>query len=345
MYFNTCALHAFRSHHNTTYAAMAKPSTIADIHSANAWSKGYYRRYQNKDPTPGNNSPAQARGNGVAASQGSRKIGQEKGDLGTENSDDDNEGPAPLRRRLRKCSADQRPRSLPTNGSSEEDSVLSNDEVPVGELCLRVGKKRREHTRGPPKNRNGSADSSKRRKMISVGPTAVESPAHKFVYGIQGDILLGNISSITAPWREMLTSNLELWEIEAIKGKGRGIVALGDISKGTIIAMYGGVIFDRKNEIPVALSYSLDMKDSGKTLAIDAYQWYNLPKYARAAVANEPNVDAFPNANIVWMNPYRNHSQTIFRIPVLTTTKEVLKGQEITVYYSGNSYLPVSISF
>ena len=49
-----------------------------------------------------------------------------------------------------------------------------------------------------------------------------------------------------------------------------------------------------------------------------------------------------PNANIVRMNPYHNHSQTIFRIPVLKTTKEVLKGQEITVYYSGNSYLPVS---
>ncbi len=78
----------------------------------------------------------------------------------------------------------------------------------------------------------------------------------------------------------MLTSNLELWEIVAIEGKGRGIVASEDISKGTIIAMYGGVIFDRKNEIPVALSYSLDMKDSGKTLTINGYQWYNLPKFA-----------------------------------------------------------------
>jgi hypothetical protein len=80
----------------------------------------------------------------------------------------------------------------------------------------------------------------------------------------------------------MLTSNSELWEIEAIEGKGRGIVASGDISKGTIIAMYGGVIFDQKNEIPVALSYSLDTKDSGKTLAINGYQWYPLPKFARA---------------------------------------------------------------
>jgi hypothetical protein len=143
----------------------------------------------------------------------------------------------------------------------------------------------------------------------------------------------------------MLTSNSELWEIEAIEGKGHGIVASRDISKGTIIAMYGGVIFNRKNEIPVALSYSLDMKDSRKTLTINGYQWYTLPKFARAALANEPNVDVFPNAHIVWMNPYRNYSQTLFKIPVLKTTKEVLKGQEITVYYSGNSYLPVSISF
>ena len=45
----------------------------------------------------------------MAASQGSRKIGQDKGDLGTENSDDDNEGSAPFRRHPRKCSAHPRP--------------------------------------------------------------------------------------------------------------------------------------------------------------------------------------------------------------------------------------------
>jgi hypothetical protein len=94
-----------------------------------------------------------------------------------------------------------------------------------------------------------------------------------------------------------------------------------------------------------ALGYSLDMKDSGKTLTINGYHWYNLPKFARATLANEPNANALPNAHIAWMNPYRNHSQALFRIPVLMTTKDVLKGQEITVYYSGNSYLPVSISF
>ena len=58
---------------------------------------------------------------------------------------------------------------------------------------------------------------------------------------------------------------MDLWEIVTIEGKGRGIVALEDLSKGTIIAMSSGVIFDQKNEIPVALGYSLDMKNSGKT--------------------------------------------------------------------------------
>ena len=32
----------------------------------------------------------------------------------------------------------------------------------------------------------------------------------------------------------MLTSNLDLWEIVTIEGKGRGIVASEDISKDTI---------------------------------------------------------------------------------------------------------------
>jgi hypothetical protein len=86
----------------------------------------------------------------------------------------------------------------------------------------------------------------------------------KFDYGIQGVLLSGNITSITAPWSDLLTFNVDLWEIVTIEGKGRGIVALEDPSKGTIIAMYGGVIFDRKNEIPEALGYSLDTKDSGK---------------------------------------------------------------------------------
>ncbi len=66
----------------------------------------------------------------------------------------------------------------------------------------------------------------------------------KFDYGIRGVILSGNITSITAPWSNMLTSNVDLWEIVTIEGKGHGIVATKDLSKSTIIAMYGGVIYD-----------------------------------------------------------------------------------------------------
>jgi hypothetical protein len=51
--------------------------------------------------------------------------------------------------------------------------------------------------------------------------------------------------------------------------KNRGIVATWNLHKGTIIAMYGGVIFDRREDKHTVTSYSLDMKESGKTLAID----------------------------------------------------------------------------
>ncbi len=108
--------------------------------------------------------------------------------------------------------------------------------------------------------------------------------------------------------------------------------------------MYGCVVFDQKKEIPEAMGHSLDMKDSGKTLTIKGYHWYNLPKFAQAALANEPNVNALPNTHIAWMNPNCNYSHALFRIPVLMTMKDILK-QEITVYYSCNSYLPVAISF
>jgi hypothetical protein len=120
----------------------------------------------------------------------------------------------------------------------------------------------------------------------------------KFACGIQEVILSGNITSITAPWSDMLKFNVDLWEIVTIEGKGRGIVATASISKGTIIAMYGGVIFDQKKEIPEALGHSLDRKDSGKTLAINGCHWFNLPKFAQAALANEPNVNALPKAHI-----------------------------------------------
>ena len=64
---------------------------------------------------------------------------------------------------------------------------------------------------------------------------------------------------------------MDLWENVKISEKDRGIVTTKNISKGTIIAMYGRVIFDQKKEIPEVMGHSLDMKDSGKTLAINDY--------------------------------------------------------------------------
>ena len=45
--------------------------------------------------------------------------------------------------------------------------------------------------------------------------------------------------------------------------------------------MYGGVIFDRNEDKWVVASHSLNMKDSGKTLAIDGYKCNLLPKFAQ----------------------------------------------------------------
>ena len=122
--------------------------------------------------------------NGVAASQVTREIRQDKGDRRTEDSDDNDPGPVPPLLRLREYSADLHPLSLPTIGGSEEDWTRSDNEVPDGELRRRVGTKHRPdipaHTCGPPKRRKGSTctrESSKRREGISVGPTALEPPA------------------------------------------------------------------------------------------------------------------------------------------------------------------------
>jgi hypothetical protein len=100
-------------------------------------------------------------------------------------------------------------------------------------------------------------------------------------YGIRGLILSGDISSITATWGAQLQVNVDSWKIVKIAGKNHGIVATRNLPKGTIIAMYGGVIFDRNEDKRVVTSHSLDMKDSGKTLAIDGYKCNLLPKFAQ----------------------------------------------------------------
>jgi hypothetical protein len=156
-------------------------------------------------------------------------------------------------------------------------------------------------------------------------------------YGIQGVIFSGDITSITATWGPKLQVNVDSWTIVKIAGKNRGIVASRNLPKGTIIA--NGV------DKHAVTSHSLDMKDSGKTLAIDGYKCNMLPKFARASLANELDVHGWPSSHVAWMIPYRNYSNALFRIPILKTTKPISVGEEITVLYSANSYLPTTISF
>jgi hypothetical protein len=87
------------------------------------------------------------------------------------------------------------------------------------------------------------------------------------------------------------------------------------------------------------------MKDSGKTLAIDGYKCNMLPKFARVSLANEPDVHHWPNSHVAWMIPYHNYSNALFRIPILKTTTSISVREEITVFYSANSYLPTTILF
>ena len=62
-------------------------------------------------------------------------------------------------------------------------------------------------------------------------------------YGLQQVILHGNIIGlVTASWAAEIQDNVALWDIKAIPGKGRGIVAKKHVPKGTMIAIYGGHI-------------------------------------------------------------------------------------------------------
>jgi membrane carboxypeptidase/penicillin-binding protein len=133
-------------------------------------------------------------------------------------------------------------------------------------------------------------------------------------YGIQGVILSGDITSITATWGAKLQVNVDSWTIVKIAEKNRGIVATRNLPEGTINAMYGGVVFDRKENKHAVTSHSLDMKDSGKMLAIVGYKCNMLPKFAQASLAKEPDVHSWPNSHVDWMIPYRSYSNALFRI-------------------------------
>ena len=56
-----------------------------------------------------------------------------------------------------------------------------------------------------------------------------------------------------------------------IPGKGRAIVANKHVSKGTMIAIYGGDILDTNKVQEGGGSHVWQIKDSGKTLVIDGF--------------------------------------------------------------------------
>jgi hypothetical protein len=149
---------------------------------------------------------------------------------------------------------------------------------------------------------------------------------------------------VTASWAEAIQDNVSFWKIKVIQGKGRGIVANMHVPKGTLIAMYGGDILDM-NKVPEGGgSHVWQMKESGKTLVIDGYNCKKLPRFAQAALANEPNLGC-PNAKIVWLSWSKKRSLNIFRVPVIKTVKDIDEGQEITIKDSANSYYPVAIAY
>ena len=164
-------------------------------------------------------------------------------------------------------------------------------------------------------------------------------------YGLQQVILHGNIvGNVTASWAEPIQDNVALWEIKVIPGKGRATVANKHVPKGTMIAIYGGDILDTNKVQEGGGSHVWQMKDSGNTLVIDGFDCEKLPKFAQAALANEPD-NCCPNAKIVWLSWSKKRSLNLFTIPVLKTVKEIDEGQEITINYSANSYYPVAIAY
>ena len=164
-------------------------------------------------------------------------------------------------------------------------------------------------------------------------------------YGLQQVILHGNIvGHVTASWAAAIQDNVALWDIKAILGKGRGIFANMHVPKGTMIAIYGGNILYTNKVQEGGGSHVWQMKDSGKTLVIDGFDCEKLPKFAQAALANEPD-NCCPNAKIVWLSWSKKRSLNLFTIPVLKTVKDIDEGQEITIKYSANSYYPVAIAY
>ena len=164
-------------------------------------------------------------------------------------------------------------------------------------------------------------------------------------YGLQQVILHGNIvGHVTNSWAEKIQDNVALWEIKVIPGKGRAIVANKHVPKVTMIAIYDGNILHTNKVQEGGGSHVWQMKDSGKTLVIDGFDCEKLPKFAQAALANEPD-NCCPNAKIVWLSWSKKRSLNLFTIPVLKTVIDIDEGQEITIKYSANGYYPVAIAY
>jgi hypothetical protein len=165
----------------------------------------------------------------------------------------------------------------------------------------------------------------------------------------QQEIHQGDIDGhVITHWGNRLRENVDSWDIVIIRGKDRGIVAKNKMKKGTHIAIFGGKILDYKVAKERGGSHALQLKNSGKTLAIDGRLCIRLQKFANAAFANKPN-NGWSNAAIVWLRWSKMKKKEIiselFNVLVLKTTKEILEGQEITLNYTASSYISNYVAY
>ena len=115
-------------------------------------------------------------------------------------------------------------------------------------------------------------------------------------YGLQQVILHDNIvGHVITSWAEQIQDNVALLVIKVIPGMGGAIVANKHVPKGTMIAIYGGNILHTIKVQKGGGSHVWQMKNSGKILVIDDFDCEKLPKFAQAALANEPD-NCCPNA-------------------------------------------------
>lgn len=182
--------------------------------------------------------------------------------------------------------------------------------------------------------------------MVNSSGPLLRSRKKSCVNGSQQQaIYRGCMSDVTATWAYDIMKYLDCWEIQVIGDKGRGIIAKKHIPKGAYIAIYGGEILDRKLIRDRGGSHALELKYSNGVYAIDGYECDQLPKLAQAALANEP--DQGPsNSVIVWKGwSTKFMLNYLFEVPLLKTTKDILKGEEITHNYSPDRYITKYVAY